>query len=141
MTVTRSLPVMLTEDELLARGDALEKELGKLDECEERKKTEVAKINKDMALIEEGIRKLRSSIRLRTEDREVECTDRKDWDNHTVQTIRLDTGEIIDERPMTSAERQMSLIQNGAEQRGSLLVMKGDGETKASADGSRPGDR
>lgn len=44
------------------------------------------------------------------EDREIDCDERLSEQTGTMQTVRLDTGAIIDERPLDAAERQTRLF-------------------------------
>jgi len=126
MAMLRRLPVKLTNEELLDRSKSLTTELDKKDALTAKKKSEAEKIAGDIALVEEGIQALRKALRDGEEERDVECHVHRDFDNHTVVTIRNDTGEIIEERPMTQAELQTSLLDRGAEQHGKLLAINGD---------------
>jgi hypothetical protein len=49
------------------------------------------------------------------EEREVDVEERLNEQTGTMQTIRLDTGAVIDERPLDASERQTSLFNDVAE--------------------------
>lgn len=44
------------------------------------------------------------------EEREIDCDERLNEQTGTMQTIRLDTGAVIDERPLDATERQTHLF-------------------------------
>lgn len=49
------------------------------------------------------------------EDREIDCDERLNEQTGTMQTVRLDTGAVIDERPLDATERQTRLFNDVAE--------------------------
>lgn len=104
---TRSLPVKLTEEELLARGDRA----AYLDRREEELTAALNSAKSDYkhqieAVIAER-RALQERIRSKQEHREVECEQRMMYRLGKVIEIRIDTGEQISERPMLESERQL----------------------------------
>ena len=108
-TAGRRLPVKLTDDELLARGRQLVENMRKTAVAEEAREAENKKRKGDIALLEEATGLLSAIISTGTEEREVECEIRKDFIHGKVTTVRMDTGEIIDERIMTADERQETM--------------------------------
>jgi hypothetical protein len=59
--------------------------------------------------IQDEITELVEAIRHRSEERDVETNEIRDFDTNAVQTVRLDTHEVVSERPMESNERQQEL--------------------------------
>jgi hypothetical protein len=53
---------------------------------------------------------LQAVVRERSEEREVPCVDQYDEDLGMVYTLRVDTGEKVDERRMSEEERQTELL-------------------------------
>ena len=111
MKTTKRLPVQLNEDELRERGDALAGSVQQTAALVEEKKAQDAEINGKIKLSKEITRKLSGNIATKTEDREVECDQTKDFERGIVTTFRSDTGEQVDQRAMTAEERQEEMFQ------------------------------
>ena len=124
MKTTKKLPVQLTEDELRERGDALAANVEQTAALKEEKKAQDADINGKIKLANEITRKLSHIITMKTEDRDVECDVVKDYKANTVTTFRSDTGEQVDQRPMSAEERQEELYQPKADR----VPVKGKGK-------------
>lgn len=106
-TVKRDLLVTLTDDERLARGATLTQLLGEQDVADEGHAA-VCKMHRDAK--KERLKKIRAisrEVRSGKAEREVECA----WviEGTTACLIRLDTSEIIENRPATDHERQERL--------------------------------
>jgi hypothetical protein len=110
MKTTKKLPVLLTEDELRERGDALAESVEKTAALAEEKKAQDAEINGKIKLSKEITRKLSRIIASKTEDREVECEITKDFERGTVTVHRCDTGEVVETRAMSPEERQEEMF-------------------------------
>lgn len=54
--------------------------------------------------------RLANAIETHQEVRQISCVEERNEDNGTIDTIRTDTGEVIDSRLMTPAERQRDLF-------------------------------
>lgn len=105
----KNLECKLTEDEVLAKGRELALEQDELDEAERQKKrvTEDAK-----AAVEERrgrVRTLSRIVRDGSEDRRVGCEEYLDFANQRAYTVRMDTGEEVETRPLSEFERQRKL--------------------------------
>lgn len=109
MRTTQRLPVQLTDEELLDRSTALVDNIQKTAALEEEKKSVDADFKGKIKARAEVSRKLTEIISNRTEDREVECEVKKDFERGTVTTVRMDTGEVVETRPITADERQEEL--------------------------------
>ncbi len=108
--ITKSLPVKLTDTEILQYGKDLarayaekarvEAELDAIkDDYKGKTSEQAAQIGKLSGRVHSGI-----------ETREVECEEVKNWNSMTVVTTRLDTFETIESRPMREDEKQMEIV-------------------------------
>lgn len=105
-----TLRVNLAEPERAARAITLGRLHVKLAELEARKKDAAKQMGADIATVEATIRETAIVVNQGYEFREVECELRFDREARTAQTIRLDTGEIVRQRPMSESELQRELI-------------------------------
>lgn len=112
--VTRNLPCRLTDAELLVRADDLSVAVQEIT-AEENRQTDV-KAQMKARLTELDSRKTRLAITVgrKEEYRDIRCELSADLQAGTVTTIRTDTGEAMETRPMSESERQQSLPMEGA---------------------------
>lgn len=103
---TKRLPVKLEDDDLLTRGRQLVENMRKTAQAEEAREVENKKRKGDIALLEEATALISAIISTGMEERDVDCEVRKDFIHGKVTTVRLDTGEVVDERVMSADERQ-----------------------------------
>ena len=109
LKVVKELRCALTDEELLARGQALARALEQMQKREADGKAFAANVKSDIEQYKkEGLR-LTSHIAEKSEWRPVECNEVHDFKEGTVSLIRLDTGEVISERRMWDEERQDEL--------------------------------
>lgn len=107
--VVKELRCALTDEELLARGQALARALEQMQKREADGKAFAANVKSDIEQYKkEGLR-LTSHIAEKSEWRHVECNEVHDFKEGTVSLIRLDTCEVISERRMWDEERQDEL--------------------------------
>ncbi len=110
-----SLVCKLTDEEIRDRGfeaGQLDQEVQDLEaEFDEAKKLHKAEVNSN----ENRRRLLLREIRTKQTTRPVECEIEPDFLNLQVRTTRLDTGELVHERPMSEDEKQGRLIEMGVE--------------------------
>lgn len=106
---TQSLPVRLTTDELLLRSDELAKAVRERDDAERAMKSAQATAKRKIDLLDLDITRLADIVRDRQEDRPVEVREFKNWVRLTMDTVRLDTGEIVGSRSMSRSERNDEL--------------------------------
>lgn len=108
--VTKSLPCKLTEEEVLKYGREMARALSERDRIQSEldgiKSEYKAKISEQTALIEKFSVRVHSGI----ESRDVECEETKNWTKINVEVKRLDTGSVIESRPMREDEKQMEMI-------------------------------
>lgn len=109
--IERDLPCRLTEAELLKKGDrlaAIELEIAELKD----KRAGVSAEIKDLA---DERADLADAVDRKLEKRKVPCEWRKDFEAQRVVLVRLDTAEVVDERPLTADDRQVSLLTDGSD--------------------------
>lgn len=104
---TRMLECPLDRDQLLQRGQALSECLQMIKGIKDEKKQMNNQFKKRMEKIEITARLLASEIRTQHERRAVEISTVKDYMRKCEETIRLDTGEVIDTRALTLQELQL----------------------------------
>lgn len=114
-TETRTLPVRLTEDELIARGDALARQHQVVRDEELVQKGEREAMKQRLADLESEQARLARIVRDKAEPRPVECRVVFDYAGNAVQVVREDTGEVIEARAMTDRERQIGLPMHGVQ--------------------------
>jgi hypothetical protein len=109
MKTTRKLPVQLTDDELQQRSQALVGNIKQTDALKEEKKTATSEFKARIGACNDVTKRLTEIISSGKEERDVECEMTKDYKGGTVTVVRLDTGEVVETRPMTADERQESM--------------------------------
>ncbi len=116
-TRTMQLPVLLTHDELFARGQELarvkDQHTKAADELETATigwKTAKESFANRISEAEDRMRGLARVIQSQRELRDVEVTDEPDYKLGVMNTVRLDTGELVSSRGLSEAERQRSLF-------------------------------
>jgi len=106
---TQNLPVRLTTDELLMRSDELAKKIHERDAAEREMKSAQGAAKRKIDVLELEIGRLAEVVRDRQEDRPVEVTEVKNWLRLTMDTVRIDTGELVGSRSMSAYERNEAL--------------------------------
>lgn len=109
---TRKLPVRLTDTELLAKSKELAARITELEDVEATKKSAVAQCKLKSDDLEAEIHDLAKILRTGREDREVEVKELRNDQARTIEVIRIDTGEIVESRPMTIHELQKPLFES-----------------------------
>lgn len=103
------LPVKLTEEELLAKGNQQARVMCEYIELEARKKELTGDLGAQMKLKRKELDKLSLQVRSGFETRPVDCMLVPSFDANAVLTVRQDTHETIDRRPMSHLEREKAL--------------------------------
>ena len=106
---TRSLPVKLTDDEVLALGRRIAELMEQRQSAEALRKSQQKKLKSEIEELDKEIEDKRCAIRSCEERRLVEVELHFDYQRGIVETIRIDTGESVSIRPMDDEERQMGL--------------------------------
>jgi len=100
------LPCKLTSSEFVERAQALAQTTADIASEESRADSLKKQLNAKMAELEAKRQALSAVVQRGEEFRDVACEYTRDFDAGVVYTLRKDTGEIMDERPMRAEERQ-----------------------------------
>lgn len=104
------LPCALTEPELHARGEELAKLVGDEEACELTKKEAADHHNAEIKALQTRRSVVARELREAREYRWVPVKRVRIENTSMIQWIRQDTLELVRERPMTEAERQLELL-------------------------------
>jgi hypothetical protein len=107
----RSLPVKLTEDERLARAKDAAAKVAEYAAIETQKKALTSELTAKMKELRSETETLSQAVSSGIEYQPVEVVQHRNEERSLIETVRLDTSEIIDSRPMTVAERQAELFE------------------------------
>jgi hypothetical protein len=108
-TIVRSLPVRLTDEELLKKGSDLATAVQDIATEEGRQVDIKASMKAKLAEIEARRTQLAIAVSRKEEHRDVEVDIFHDYQRAVVQDIRRDTGEVLSTRVMSEEERQIGL--------------------------------
>jgi hypothetical protein len=103
------LPCPLTDDEKIARSLMLAEALDRRNQLDLERKDTMAEFKDREAKLDSEIGRLGTIVRGGKELRQVECEDQHNYKNGTADRVRLDTGEVVQTRPLTEEERQQEL--------------------------------
>lgn len=109
LKVTRRVLFTLSTDDRSERGQQL---VGALEavEAAEAEWAATSKAHKNaMGKLEDAALKLRMAVRDGVEERDVACTWTKDFRDGVLRCHRDDTGELLEERPLSDEDRQANL--------------------------------
>jgi hypothetical protein len=107
---TRLLPVRLTDGEKLVRGKQMSRAELDIKALEEEKKTVTARYKPQIDELKAQIQKLAREVDTGTQDRLVEVTWERDEATGVMKLHRVDTGDIVEHRPMTISEKNGDLF-------------------------------
>jgi len=107
--VTQKLSVKLNEDELRGKGDELAATCQEISIEESDQETTKKQMKSKLAEMEARRDRLVSVVSSKREYKDVEVELRLTDDSAKVLEVRLDTGEIINDRPPRDEERQPAL--------------------------------
>lgn len=103
---TKSLPVKLTQEELLSKSGEL---AGTVQDyaTEERRQADVkAQLKARLTELDARRTQLAFVVARQEEERDVRCDVIADLNSLVANITRVDTGEVVQSRPLTDAERQ-----------------------------------
>jgi hypothetical protein len=107
---TRMLPVRLNEEELLTKASLLSTKVHELAIEEDDQKDAKAAMKKRLDDLNREITDVARIVREKVEPRPVEVHESKNYARRIVEIVRVDTGEVVDSRPMTEQERNVDLF-------------------------------
>ncbi len=105
----RFLKYAFTEEEVRELGAKLAKTFSDHSETENRLKSVSTQIKSEITMLEGLMASMAEKIRSGYEHRDIECKKDFNYRLGSVSITRLDTGEIIEERPMEAEEKQRKL--------------------------------
>ena len=100
----QALPVEIAEHEKAELCDVLGKDCVKKAELENEKKEVNKQFKEKIDFIQEEIDRNSQIAAEGAVYRQVTCKATPDYSSKTIQVVRLDTGEVVEERPMTIDE-------------------------------------
>lgn len=100
----------LTETELRERGQKLAELVRKREQAVHEKAETAREYGEQIKRLDAEISEIDVIVRTKKENREVEVERRKNFLRNVEETTRLDTGEIVESRALTAAERQAQLF-------------------------------
>lgn len=106
----QKVAVKLTDEELLRYGKALAQTESDLKALEGEHDARKSLMKQELAEIGARRSMLSGLVSSGEEVRDVECEDVFTYSDRKVARVRVDTGEIIFERPMTAEESQRSFL-------------------------------
>jgi hypothetical protein len=98
-----------TEDEIKELGKSLAKAFSDHSEAEGHLKSASTQIKAELSALEGNMTMMSEKIRSGYEHRNIDCRKEFDYRLGTVTITRLDTGEVVEERPMDAEETQRKL--------------------------------
>lgn len=108
-TVVRPLLCQLTTVERNLRAAALADAIESKESAKDRHAAARRAMKDELEEIEGRIHALSKCVGSGAESRQVEVECVKDLDEGTYRETRTDTGEVVEERPLTTEERQMEI--------------------------------
>ena len=108
--IIRVLPVELTREERHERSMELAEKIAEARQLESQKKERAAIFKSHEEKLKTRCDLLSEAIKSGREGREVECLWSRNDTYQRMELARLDTGEIIESRPLTAAEKQVAMF-------------------------------
>ncbi len=105
-TCKKYLKYTFTEDEIKELGKSLAKVFSDHSEAEARLKSVSTQIKAEITALEGAMTLSSEKIRSGYEHRNIDCKKEFDYRLGTVTITRIDTGEVVEERPMDAEEKQ-----------------------------------
>lgn len=128
-TITKDLPVIITEAERESIMADLATHAFERANLEAKIADLKARAKSETMQIAEWTKTLRDGKRTRP----VRCEERLVFETNTCQLVRLDTGDVVHEEPMTADQRQVQLIPEDGAPKRRMRAVKKTGEAPALA--------
>lgn len=107
--IVNHLPVRLTGEEKQKASERLALAIQEKDDADQQLATIKREFKDREEKLQGEFRHLGRLIRTGVEERPVECEERPNWSTCTMEQFRVDTGEMVNFRPMTREERQREM--------------------------------
>ena len=105
-----SLPVALTTEEIAIRAKELSETLENRDQIEGQAKYAAIGYKQKIQEMNQTITNLYRIVNSGKENREVDVTERPNYDRGLMETFRLDTGEVVEYRELKESEKTKKLF-------------------------------
>lgn len=109
MRFTRNLECVLSDAEWKEAAATLADAQGQLARITAESQLSAKAFKRRLLSVQEGIEELAAKVSTHRETRQVDCELHFDHETLIASLVRLDTGEVIEQREMTPAERQVAL--------------------------------
>ena len=106
---SKNLPVSLTDPQVLEKADEMARAQQEYTSEEKRSADVKAQLKAKLTELDARRESLARIVGSREEYRSVECDLVADYHRGVATTVHLDTGEVIETRPLTETERQDQL--------------------------------
>jgi hypothetical protein len=115
-TFMKTLPVRLTQAELLERGEALALQRRESNWLDDERRRVASEFKEKIDDSDAESDRLAEIVREKAEPRPVECRNVRDVQRGVVEVMRIDTAEIVESRVMTELERQTRMFEPDEDQ-------------------------
>ena len=109
-TEKRFLKCDLTEAEILEYSQELAHKISDVNEKEVNKKASASQYKSEIDILQQTAASLARKVNEKAEYRDVECWAVRDYTDNDFTVTRIDTGEIIEQRPLRKDEMQMKAL-------------------------------
>lgn len=111
-----TLEVELTAEERQAAGENLARVLAEIQRLDDRRAAVVAALKEQRAELEADVAVYRDQVNHRRKIIDIDVQDQRNDSTGTMDTVRMDTGEVLRSRPYSPEERQPNLVGIGGDQ-------------------------
>ena len=108
--VTKAIEIDLTDAEIADKGRVLAGLEKEIEAAKSLLKEECARLRSEVKVLEARRACVAGEIANGKGSVDVECEERLVFETNALQTVRLDTGEVVSERALSAAERQGELF-------------------------------
>lgn len=105
-----TLEVELSAKERQSAGENLARVLAEIQRLDDRKAAVVAALKEQRAELEADVAVYRDQVNHRRKIIDIDVQDQRNDQEGVIETIRMDTGEVLRSRPYTAEERQPNLV-------------------------------
>lgn len=104
-----TVEIELSAKERQAAGENLARVLAEIQRLDDRRAAVVASLKEQRAELEADVAVYRDQVNHRRKVVDIDVQDQRNDSTGTIDTVRLDTGEVLRSRPYTPEERQATL--------------------------------
>jgi glutathione peroxidase-family protein len=108
--ITKRLGCLLSDEERLEFADQLAEANERVESAKSAKKSMMKQMQSEIDVAEAHRDNVNNIVASKTEYRDVDVRVVWNYDKGRIQQVRIDTGEMIVDRPMTQKEKQQNLL-------------------------------